>query len=457
MAIFTSDFLARATGGTWTRTPEGPLLGFTQDTRRLAEGQMFVAIRTGKRDGHAFLGEAEQAGASAALVSQAIPGLKLPQLVVADTLLAFQTIAREHRRRFRGPVIAISGSAGKTSTKSLLATLLGGESRVLSTEGNLNNHLGVPLTLTRIDPEIHAYAVIEVGISLPGEMAPLAAMIEPDIGLITMVGPAHLEALGSLENVAREKAVLPRAARLAIVPASCRAFEAFRSLDVPTLVVEPAEVIRPEVPKSNAAHFALSHRENTTAISLACGFPVPRMFLTSRVSDGMAENAVLAICTALRLGIPIETVQARLADWRPPALRAELRREGDRLIYLDCYNANPASMSDALANFLRVTPDSQPRLLVLGGMEELGSESVRYHRALGRSLKLRSGDYCFFLGRESEAVRIGAVEAGVPPDQFSIVDSIDPVVARLVGFHGSIFIKGSRKYALERVLGETVH
>jgi len=220
------------------------LTAFGVDTRALRPGDVFVALRTERRDGHDFLADAATAGAAAALVAVPDRAVPLPQLVVPDPLAAFQAIAREHRRTFRGAVVGISGSAGKTSTKDLLALLLGGAScGVVATEGNLNNHLGVPLTLTRLDPAVHRFAVVEAGISAPGEMAPLAGMIEPDVALITLVAAAHTRDLGGLEGVAREKALLPAAVRpggVAIVPRSTLDFAAFRDLRVRTMVVERA-------------------------------------------------------------------------------------------------------------------------------------------------------------------------------------------------------------------------
>ena len=226
MVQFLPDELAAWTGGRWSARPAAPSTGFAIDTRQLQAGQVFVALKTGRRDGPDFLPAAQAAGASAALVASAQPAGAFPQLVVPDPLAAFQEVARRHRRRFEGPVIGISGSAGKTSTKELLALLLGGGGGVLATEGNLNNQLGVPLTLTRLDPAAHLYAVIEAGIGGPGEMGPLAAMIAPDIAIITLVAPAHLSELGDLAGVAREKALLPAAVKaggVAIFPASCAA------------------------------------------------------------------------------------------------------------------------------------------------------------------------------------------------------------------------------------------
>ncbi|MBP8256093.1 MAG: UDP-N-acetylmuramoyl-tripeptide--D-alanyl-D-alanine ligase [Opitutaceae bacterium] len=457
MPTFAPESLAHVTGGTWARMPQVMPCGFAHDTRSLAPGQVFVAIRTERRDGHEYLSDAQRAGASAALVARCDPAVSLPQLVVADTVAAFQAIAREHRREFRGPVIGISGSAGKTSTKNLLAALLGGEPTVLATEGNLNNHLGVPLTLTRLDPAIHRYAVIEAGISGEGEMAPLASMIEPDIGIITLVAPAHLEALGSLANVAREKARLLSAAGVAIFNKSCLDFAAFRDLTVRTMLVEPTEVVLPKEHAPDKVYFTISHRDDLTSASVAIGGLAPQVFAFPRVSDGMAHNAVLAVCAALWLGLSPEVIRRRLQPWRPSAMRGEIRRESNRLVYLDCYNANPASMADALANFYQIAPPAAPRLLVIGGMEELGEDSRRYHHDLGRMLHLRPGDFCYVIGSEAEAVRMGAIEGGNRSEQMAIASTVEPIAAHIAAFQGSVFVKGSRRHALERALGAGTH
>jgi len=456
MSVFSPSELAEWTGGRWTATPVAPLSGFTMDSRQLRAGEVFVAIRTAQRDGHAFLAAAQAAGASAAIVATPQPALALPQLVVADPLTALQVIARTHRRAFTGPVVGISGSAGKTSTKNLLALLLGGEAGgVLATEGNLNNHLGVPLTLTRLDPAVHKCAVVEAGISAPGEMAPLAAMIEPDVAINTLVAAAHTAELGGLEGVAREKAILPAAVReagVAIFPRSSAEFPAFRDLGVRRMIIERAEVIRPESPPSDRIYFTVTHREDTTAVAVAYGLPPPLVFTLRRVSDGMAQNAVLAICAALWLGVPHARIQSRLSGWQPAALRGEIRREGNRLLYLDCYNANPASMADALSAFQAIAPAGQPRLYVLGCMEELGPDSATHHHMLGRSLVLRPGDRLFVIGEQANAVCAGVLENGDFTRQLQIVSTLDPVTACLAEWTGAVFVKGSRKYRLETIL-----
>ena len=452
MPSFDPVTLAAWTGGRWSHAPARPPVGFCADSRRIEPGQAFVALKTDRRDGHDFVAQAEAAGASAAIVSRRVQATGIAQLVVDDPLSALQAVAREHRRRFSGKVVGVTGSVGKTSTKELLSALLGAETGVaLATSGNLNNHIGVALTLTRIDPGHHAFAVIEAGISAPGEMAVLAAMIEPDVALVTLVGPAHLEELGGLEGVAREKAALVRALRpggLGLFPSSCDRFEAFRKLPHRDCVVVEAAGQGGGAARGRVL-FSASHSDGETTVQLdqVAG---PSAFTLRRVSDGMAQNAALAIVAALRLGIPEGAIRQRLLAWHPSPLRGEWRVSPGRWLYLDCYNANPASMADALAVFGDVAPQGEPRLLVLGCMEELGGESRRYHLELGRSLRLRPDDQLVVICGLAEAVRQGAVEGGTEPKQVTISESVAPLVDRLSAFKGAVFVKGSRRHELEK-------
>jgi UDP-N-acetylmuramoyl-tripeptide--D-alanyl-D-alanine ligase len=455
MPAFAPDSLAAWTGGRWSGRPDRAPSGFSVDSRRLAAGQAFVALKTEQRDGHEFLGAALKAGASAAIVARADANVALPQLVVDNPLEALQAVAGEHRRRFRGTVVAVTGSAGKTSTKELLWLLLGGDQAgVLATEGNLNNQIGVALTLCRLDLESHSCAVVEAGISAPGEMGPLARMIAPDVAVVTLVGPAHLAGLGGLESVAREKAVLAGSVRkggLCVFPRSCEDYEAFRSLPPPEcLVVERAESLDGRRPPGGRARFTASHSGESTTVSVAFGSPPPVVARLSRATDGMAQNAALAVCAALRVGVGRDEIRRRLASWRPSPLRGEWRTSEGQRIYLDCYNANPASMADALAAFRAVAPADEPRLYVIGCMEELGADSQRYHIELGRSLALGRGDRVVAVGGNAGSIRAGALEGGCDPGQVEVADSIEPLSAQLAAFRGSVFVKGSRRHELEK-------
>lgn len=449
MPTFAAEKLATWTGGSWNRLPGGAMAGFNQDTRQLAAGQVFVALKTGKRDGHDFLSEAQTRGATAALVGRDVPDSGLPQLVVADPLAAFQRIAREHRREFHGPVVGVTGSVGKTSTKDLLALLLGGHPDVLATEGNLNNHIGVPLTLTRLEPAAHRAAVVEAGISEPGEMAVLAGLIEPDHSVVTLIAPAHLEKLATLDGVASEKSRLPAANHpggVAVFPLSCWTFECFRTLANPLVLVPENQGLTKVAGRT--VKFNVIHRPERTEVS----FEGKRRFALRRVSAGMAQNAALALALASELGVGDAVLQSRLEGWSPSPWRGELRKSGEATVYCDFYNANPASMADAIDAFNSAVPSVLPRLYVLGCMEELGPDSALYHRQLGRTLHLRRADFLFAFGPQAGALREGLLENGNDPAQVAVIPDLAPVRERLAGFQGAVFLKGSRRYQLETVL-----
>jgi UDP-N-acetylmuramoyl-tripeptide--D-alanyl-D-alanine ligase len=465
MPTFAAEKLATWTGGTWSTFPASAVTGFNQDTRTLGAGQVFVALKTDKRDGHGFLGEAKARGAAAALVSHAVPRESIPQLVVDDPLTAFQRIAREHRREFHGTVVGVTGSVGKTSTKDLLAVLLGGAGPVsdrpgqpetgptggpvLATTGNLNNHIGVPLTLTRIDPALHRAAVVEAGINSPGEMMPLADMIEPDHAIVTLVAPAHLEKLASLEGVAAEKVTLllgVRRSGLQVFPVSCWKHLAFHDLANPLILVPENEGMTRV--NGRTVKFNVFHRPERTELRL----DGRRTFILRRVSSGMAQNTALALALASELGVDDATLQARLETWTPSKWRGELRRSGEATVYCDFYNANPASMADAIDAFNGSVRSELPRLYVIGCMEELGDESAEYHRQFGRTLLLRPGDHLLAIGGQAAALREGLLENGNDPAQVGVINDLAPVRERLAGFAGAVFLKGSRRYQLETVL-----
>ncbi|HEY8931996.1 MAG TPA: Mur ligase family protein, partial [Rariglobus sp.] len=310
--------------------------------------------------------------------------------------------------------------------------------------------------LTRLEPDRHHFAVVEAGISGPGEMEVLAGMIEPDFAIITLVAPAHLQELGGIEGVARAKAALPAAVHTggsALFPQACCQFAAFRDLRVNTWRLGRADLPVPtDLPQANTFYSLIQCADETLLAMRDSVSGKELNFALRRVSDGMAQNAALAIRAALLLGVRADTVRERLTRWQPAALRGELRREDGRLLYIDCYNANPAAMADALEAFYAVAPEIEPRLIVIGCMEELGAESAQYHRALGRSIRLRRQDHLMVIGGDAEAVREGALAGGAAPQQVEVVATLAPVGERLANFHGAVFVKGSRRYQLETIL-----
>jgi len=476
MPLFDPVQLAQWTGGHWHGTPPAAVYGFSNDTRTIREGDCFVALRTGKRDGHAFLADASRARAAAALVERPVDGTPLPQLVVGDTLAAFQRIAARHRAALDSTVVAVTGSCGKTSTKDLLAAMLGADA-VLKTAGNLNNFLGVPLTLTRIDPAQHRWAVVEAGINEPGEMEQLARMIRPDAAIVTMIGEAHLERLGSVDGIAAEKSRLPaevEADGFAVFPESCLCFAPFRKLRCRTLVVREGSPAQPIAgvqyisfltdntttrrPVENRQYDDRhdNRQDNDTKPRAVSGCTVrigqpahwESEWRLPALSPGMRSNALLAIVAAMELGVERAAIQAALDAWRPAALRGEVVERGGKQFYVDCYNASPSALQDSFTAFNeRFT--GGPRLIVLGGMKELGVESARLHRAAVARLPLRAGDRFVLVGAEAQWMRDGLLDVGVKDADIVLAENVAQARAPVATFRGPVFLKGSRAYALE--------
>lgn len=426
------------------------ITGFTQDTRQLSPGMAFVALRTSKRDGHDYLSEAVLKGAVAAIVERPILEVKIPQLVVVDTLKAFQAIAEEYRKTLSAKVIGVTGSCGKTSTKDLLALLLG--SGCQKTEGNLNNFIGVPLTLTRIERD-SSFAVVEAGINEPGEMDLLGRMIAGDTTVITLVAPAHLEKLGTVQNVAKEKSRLADLAKPGspvFFPASCLAFEPYRSLGARARVAAPESYAEVIPNGATALYYKVDIRwpEGVCRLAIESAEHPKTVFELPTVTEGMAGNAVLAIAAARHYGVSDEDIQKRLAGWKPAKQRGEIRVIGDRHFYVDCYNANPASMRDTLGAFARRMPEALPRLYVLGCMLELGEQSEALHRETAAFLRLRPQDLAVVIGPQAEAFRSGCAEK----EQVRTCSSLKEVRPLVENFKGAILLKGSRYFSLEQLL-----
>ena len=450
MPTFSSADLATWAEGRWTVSPRAAVTGFGTDTRALRAGDVFVAVRTERRDGHDFLGAARSQGAACALVGRPVAD-DLPQLVVDDPLVALRRVAARWRADFPGCVIGVTGSVGKTSTKELLSALLGTEAFV--TEANLNNLIGVPLMLLRIEPGIHRFAVIEAGMSVPGELGVSAAVIRPDLAIVTNVAPVHLEGVGSLAGIAREKATL--VAQLApggraIIPAALLVWPEFAAHAARCVAVQFAGEAAPAVAPARLvrASFLTDARGHRSLVLDGEVFPL------APISDGLARNAALALVAALEAGRPAAELAGVTAKWMPPAGRGSVHVEGERTFYVDCYNSSPASLLDSASAFDRLSRlSAAPRLFVLGGMAELGPTSAQLHRDCGAQLPLRSGDHVVVFGGESAALLQGVALPGV---RLSVAASVEEAAASVAAHRGFVFLKGSRSFALERCLPESL-
>jgi UDP-N-acetylmuramoyl-tripeptide--D-alanyl-D-alanine ligase len=360
------------------------------DTRQLQPGDLFVALRGEHFDGHDFVLRAASLGAAGCVVARQIAG-SAAQVVVPDTLRALQDYATRWRNDAQLPVVAVTGSNGKTTTKQLLAAIAAARGPVLYTEGNLNNHIGVPLTLLRLRAD-HRTAVIEMGANHLGEIAQLAAIARPDIGVVTMAGDAHLEGFGSREGVARGKGELFAALEggVAVINADDPYAPLWRSLaqraSVLSFGVDAAADVRAE-------RVVLTATESSFRLVTPEGHAEVRLPLPGRHN---ITNALAAAAAAVALAISPDAIAAGLARVQPAAGRLSWRstREGARLLD-DTYNANPSSLRAALELLATLEP---PRWLVLGDMKELGADAAELHEQAGRTARQLGIDRVYTVG-----------------------------------------------------------
>ncbi len=375
--------LARWCGGVWRPAAPAFVSAIGHDTRALAPGSLYVALRGGRHDGHAFVAEAFRLGAAGALVEDAAAASLAqhgPVLAVPDTLTALRALAAGHRRRLRAVIIGVSGSVGKTTVKELIAHLLAAAMPVACTQGNWNNEIGLPLSLLAMPVTARA-GVFEMGISHPGEMRPLCETLQPDWGVLTHVGPAHLEFFPSMEAIAREKAVLLSGLPAAGAAFLCRDqewFELLRSLaSAPVVTVSAEDAADFRCVLWRAAEGRMRVREAAGGAETELPVPLPGRHQIS--------NTLLAVAVARRMGVDWSAIKEALAHYTGPAMRWEVTRVGGVTLINDAYNANPLSMRAALETFASVR-DAARKWLVLGDMLELGSAERKEHERVGRSV-----------------------------------------------------------------------
>lgn len=463
MAYLDPEEAATIAHGHWAAgRPSSRLSSFAIDTRALQPGETFVALKSDRADGHAFLDKAHQYKAVAALVEEPVPNVPIPQLVVQDSLEALQALARDWRRRFNSPVIGITGSVGKTTVKEMLGAVLG--SLWFRTRGNYNNHIGVPLSLLELDPRCHGGAIVEAGINSSGEMSLLADMIQPSMAIVTAVEPAHLEKLGDLKGVAREKSVLAKSVKpggKVFIPASLLKYQAFR--EIPSTIHVHAIAIddEPVDPEGESLENVSIHRYNWMETGKQRGMgelsPAASMpstgFPLRAGSPGMISNLALVTHVSLILGVPEHTIRSRLEAWRPYRQRGELMRKGRTLFYIDCYNANPGSMLDSSQRFSTLFSDHE-HLYVVGSMNELGDDSAEWHRDTASKFSIKENSLIYLVGNQSAALAEGFEQQGVPADRIMIVEDREFLSQKVSSFDGAVFIKGSRSLGLEELLPE---
>ncbi len=426
--------------------------GVSTDSRTVKPGDVFFALRGERFDGHAFLPHVFAHGASVAIVEHAasLPsGISGPLLVVDDTTKAFGALARIYRRRFEIPVLAVGGSNGKTTTKDMIAAVLAQTMNVLSTKGNLNNHIGVPQTLFRLEQK-HDIAVVEIGTNHPGEIEYLCEMLQPTHGLLTNIGREHLEFLHTLERVAEEEGAL-----FSYLAADAHA-AAIVNLDDPRVAALANRVGR-KLGFGFASRSAAVKGRNLLLDAMSCArfdFIGPRMKKAVTVQLGVpgahnAMNALAAAAVGLQFQISPGAIRDALQAFRPSSRRMEVMTIAGVRVFNDTYNANPDSTIAALKT-LAAASTSGKRIAVLGDMLELGTEGIEEHRRVGAEVAALGVDYLLTYGSLAKHIRDAAnIRFSAHYDQKNILAEY---LMELVGPGDVVLVKGSRGLRMEDIV-----
>jgi UDP-N-acetylmuramoyl-tripeptide--D-alanyl-D-alanine ligase len=428
------------------------------DSTQVKKGSVFVALKGERHDGHRFVGDAVRRGAECVIVHRPVPtaGIgKATVIRVGDTLKALGDLAHYRRQRLSPMVLAITGSNGKTTTKEMVAAILenaslNGQSlrgKVLKTEGNFNNLVGLPLTLLRLKKR-HKIAVVELGTNHPGEIQRLAEIADPDMGIITSVGAAHLEGLTSVAGVAREKGALYRHVRAGGAIAV--------NLDDPRVKILGAKFRGKKITYGEGgqvrAAFSRMRRRGMEFV-LRAGRQRSQVHL-NYIGRHNVANALGAAALTLGAGVKLAAVKRGLEQAKPFSMRMQIEDCNGIGVINDTYNANPASMRAALKTLAEI--DSRgARVAVLGDMFELGKHSAREHRQLGQEAAGVGLDALFLLGGEAEQVRRGALQGGMRAEQI-VVGRDHGDLARQLHARAKkgdwLLFKGSRGMQMEKVL-----
>jgi UDP-N-acetylmuramoyl-tripeptide--D-alanyl-D-alanine ligase len=437
-ATFDAAAIARITGG--AVLAEGPAGPIATDTRALPAGCWFLALSGERFDGHGFVPQAVAGGAVGAVVSRPVDGPG-GRVLVPDTVRALQDLGHAARRAFRGPVVGVTGSSGKTTTRAFVALALSPLGRVHQTVGNLNNHLGVPMTLLA-RPDDAAAMVVEMGTSSPGEIQRLAEIATPDVRLVVNVGPAHLQELGGLDGVAHEKGALFRTA----APGNTVCV----NVDDPRVAAMPVPPHVRRLTFGSTGDVALLEAElDPDTLSTRCRWRTPEGEVRAVLpapGRHLALNAAGAICAAVALGVDPAAAAAALERYEPVGMR--MRAEplpGGATALNDAYNANPQSMEASL-RLVGSLPGE--RVVVLGDMLELGPTEIELHRSVARLAGALGFSRVVLYGRRMAEVADAAPGALATTDPAEAAAAVRPFLRPGV----RILFKGSRGAAVERVL-----
>ena len=415
-----------------------PVLGITTDSREVQDGDLYIALKGERVDGHTFLDSVEDSNAAGALVSQGNRNLNLQQILVDDPQTMIGKIANAWRRQFDIPLIGITGSNGKTSTKDLLAHVLSNTYNVHATEGNFNTTVGLPLTLLQLDYE-NSISIIEMGASSTGEIGALCKIAEPTHGMITNIAPAHLEGFGSIETIVHEKRALFQALENGI------AFVNMADDRVAKMEISGESVTFGLTPDCDFP--ADIHQENDGSLTLILdAHEIP----TGSQNLSFIKNSIAVTAMAITLDVDWKDVIERIQSFFPPSGRCQVNQFEDVTVIDDTYNANLISSLAAL-DYLKAFAGNGRRIFVFGDMFELGPTSHEQHRQVGEKCTELELDGVFTLG-ENTVYTDSVINSGIDHQHFESQDAMIDSLKEMVHSGDKILFKGSRGMAMEKVI-----
>jgi UDP-N-acetylmuramoyl-tripeptide--D-alanyl-D-alanine ligase len=443
--MMTVEDILTATGGRVISSNSHAFTGIAIDSRTIREGELFVALKGSRSDGHNFVGAALEKGNGALVSLEQIAPVKNKTIIfVHDTLKALQDIARHMRSKRDIPVVAVTGSNGKTTTKELIASILGTQYRVLKNTGNLNNHIGLPVSLTRIS-DADEVVVLEMGASNSGEIKALCDIADPDYGVLTNISPAHLEGFGDIETVRKTKLELLDYAGVAVVNADdAFMMEGIRESGFQGLIVRYGISNSADVSASN-----ISLHEKGSVFLLHLG--ADEVFEVSPKVSGMFNiyNLLAAASVGKLFAVDPGNIKKAIDSFTGVPMRLEFKDLDGMKIISDVYNANPASMEEAVKELGRIKRGRA--IAVLGDMLELGPYGDDAHRRIGRLLSSLKTDIFIAVG-----TLMGAAASEFQGDVYTLKTSEEAgrLLKKLWQRGDSILIKGSRGMHMEKVLEE---
>jgi UDP-N-acetylmuramoyl-tripeptide--D-alanyl-D-alanine ligase len=451
MIRFSIEDLVAATEGKLAGMGESTMVsGISTDSRQINAGDLFIPLIGENFDGHDYIQSAFDKGAAATLTQREsldFPGKTV--IFVEDTLKALQSLAQWYRSIFDIPFIGITGSVGKTSTKEMVACAIGERYNVLKNEGNLNNEIGLPLTMFNLDTS-HEAAVVEMGMSAVGEIKALASIVRPKVGIITNIGISHIENLGSRQNILKAKLELldglqPDGLLILngddIMLSGVKDLLSCRTVSYGLEEGVDYQAYNVQSRGEFGIDFSITVGEREYAIHL----PVPGVH--------NVYNALAAVAAGLELGVPMQDLQAGISHFRPGKMRLNILKAHDMTIINDTYNASPQSMYAALDVLVEL--QSTRKIAVLGDMLELGDWSERAHVETGIQAARKKPDMLVTVGKEAANIIKGAIEAGFPPNRTIALQKNQEAVEYLrktLQPGDAVLVKGSRSMKMEQIV-----